>query len=147
MIREVQADELGRLSALCRRAKAHWGYSAAVMAAFERELTLRPEYLGPGLVCWDAGEPAGLARVSVSGLLADLEYLFVDPSAMGQGIGQDLFTWAVDHARRKGARRLGIDSDPFAEPFYLHMGAIRVGAAPSGSIPGRMLPRLALDFV
>jgi GNAT superfamily N-acetyltransferase len=146
MIREVRADELGSLSALCQQAKAHWGYDAALLAAFEHELTVRPESLGPGLVCWDPEVPLGLAQVSVSGPSAELEFLFVDPSAMGQGVGRHLFTWAVDHARSKGARRLGIDSDPFAEPFYLHMGATRVGTAPSGSIPGRLLPRLDLDL-
>ncbi|TCT06419.1 hypothetical protein EDC22_1111 [Tepidamorphus gemmatus] len=36
-----------------------------------------------------------------------------------------------------------VDSDPFAEGFYLAMGAQRVGEAPSGAIAGRMLPRLA----
>ena len=147
MIREVRGDELGRLSKLCRRAKTHWGYDTAMMAAFETELALRREHLGPGLVCWDSGEPVGVARVSLSGPLAELEVLFVDPSAMGRGIGRRLFAWAVDRARVHGAHRLGIDSDPFAEPFYLHMGAVRTGHAPSGSIPGRMLPRLDLDLV
>ena len=146
MIREVRADELNGLSVLCLRAKAHWGYDASMMAAFGDELTLRPEHLGPGLVCWDTGAPKGVARVSVSAQMAELEDLFVEPSAMGQGIGRDLFAWAVDHARAQGALRLGIDSDPFAEPFYLHMGAVRTGHAPSGSIPGRMLPRLDLDL-
>jgi len=36
-----------------------------------------------------------------------------------------------------------LDADPDAEPFYLHHGARRIGEVPSGSIPGRMLPRLA----
>jgi hypothetical protein len=37
-----------------------------------------------------------------------------------------------------------IDADPFAESFYLALGCERIGEAPSGSIPGRMLPRLRL---
>jgi hypothetical protein len=35
------------------------------------------------------------------------------------------------------------DSDRHAEGFYRAMGMRRIGEAPSGSIPGRMLPRLA----
>lgn len=35
-----------------------------------------------------------------------------------------------------------IDADPNAEPFYRAMGAVRIGATPSGSIPGRELPLL-----
>jgi SAM-dependent methyltransferase len=41
--------------------------------------------------------------------------------------------------------RLTIDADPHAEAFYVAMGAARVGESPSGSIPGRMLPRLELS--
>jgi hypothetical protein len=35
-----------------------------------------------------------------------------------------------------------IESDPFAEKFHLALGAARIGEAPSGSIAGRMLPRM-----
>ena len=37
-------------------------------------------------------------------------------------------------------------ADPFAAPFYRRMGMADVGMAPSGSIPGRMLPRLAMPL-
>ena len=33
-------------------------------------------------------------------------------------------------------------ADPDAAPFYVHMGAEPAGEAESGSIPGRLLPRL-----
>jgi GNAT superfamily N-acetyltransferase len=142
-IRQAGPADLAELTALCLRSKAHWGYDSSFMAAVVDELTLRPAHLGPGLACWDAGHgPVGVVRVSVSGDEADLEDLFVDPTAIGKGLGRRLFDWAADHARAQGALRMGIDSDPFAEPFYLAQGAIRVGEAPSGSIPGRMLPRL-----
>lgn len=39
---------------------------------------------------------------------------------------------------------LTIDSDPHAEAFYLHFGAVRVGATPSTVRPDRLLPRLEL---
>jgi hypothetical protein len=41
--------------------------------------------------------------------------------------------------------RIRIEGDPFAEGFYLTMGAIRVGETPSRSIPGRSLPLLSVD--
>jgi len=143
MIREATEADLPALTALCLAAKAHWGYDAAFMAACEQELTLRAQHLGPGLVFWeDLGAARGVVRVSVDGALGELEDLFVHPGAMGTGLGRRLFDWASAFARAKGAKEMGIDSDPFAEPFYAHMGARVVGKAPSGSIPGRMLPRM-----
>jgi hypothetical protein len=35
-----------------------------------------------------------------------------------------------------------VDADPYAAAFYRRCGAIDVGLVPSGSIPGRFLPRL-----
>ena len=80
------------------------------------------------------------------GAEADLAKLFVAPTAQGAGIGRALFAWAVAEARRKGARRMTIESDPHARAFYERMGAAVIGEAPSGAIPGRTLPLLALDL-
>lgn len=145
-IRRAHPGELADLTAICLRAKSHWGYDADFMAAVVDELTLGVADLGPGLACWDAGDgPVAVVQLTVSGETAHLGDLFVDPPAMRQGIGRKLFAWAADRARTAGAVRMSIDSDPFAEPFYRAMGARCVGSAPSGSIPGRMLPRM--DFV
>jgi hypothetical protein len=54
--------------------------------------------------------------------------------------------WAAGVARNMGATRLFIEADPDAAPFYRRMGAVDVGLAPSGSIPGRILPKLAVDL-
>ncbi|MCK8464648.1 GNAT family N-acetyltransferase [Aliiroseovarius sp. S1339] len=142
LIRPVRRADLAQMNAMILRAKAHWGYDAAFMEAVVDELTITPDDLGPDLVIWHDRAPLGMAHVSVDGATAQLEDLFVDPSAMGQGIGAALFQWAAVRARTLGARVLRIDSDPFALPFYQHMGAIVVGEVPSGSIPGRMLPLL-----
>jgi hypothetical protein len=49
----------------------------------------------------------------------------------------NLPTWAADGG--------WIDADPATAPFSRRLGARDVGVAPSGSIAGRMLPRLVLD--
>ncbi len=61
---------------------------------------------------------------------------------MGKGLGRILFDTIAKHARSLGFTSLNIHSDPYAEAFYLHMGAKKVGDLPSGSIPGRTLPLL-----
>jgi GNAT superfamily N-acetyltransferase len=72
--------------------------------------------------------------------LAFLEDLFVDPDAMGQGVGRQLFLRAASVAREWGAGVMEFESDPFAESFYLRLGAERVGMSPSQLLPGRSIP-------
>lgn len=72
--------------------------------------------------------------------------MFVEPDAIGRGVGRTLFEHTVAQARRLGFTALTIDADPNAEPFYVAMGALRIGATPSGSIPGRELPLLRIEL-
>lgn len=43
-------------------------------------------------------------------------------------------------------RTVRVHADPNAEPFRVAMGAVRIGATPSGSIPGRELPSLRIEL-
>jgi len=70
--------------------------------------------------------------------------LFVDPTDIGSGVGRALLDDAVRYAARRGWSTLRVESDPGAEGFYVAHGARRVGAVPSGSVPGRELPLLDL---
>ncbi len=144
VIRPPVLAELDALSALQLRSKAHWGYDATFMAACTDELTLTPKDLSDtALVLADLGGTlAGVAQVGPKGQDADLFGLFVDPPHMGAGLGRTLFQWCVAAARDVSDDRLLIDADPDAAAFYERMGARRIGTAPSGSIPGRLLPLL-----
>ncbi|NUS37935.1 MAG: GNAT family N-acetyltransferase [Lysobacter sp.] len=61
---------------------------------------------------------------------AELDLLFVDDAAQGRGVGALLFAHMRKTARALGAHRVRIVSHPPAEPFYLRMGAVRVGEQP-----------------
>src|SRR3546814_12499406 len=54
---------------------------------------------------------------------AEISLLFVEPAAIGRGIGRALWEHAVAKARREGLRRLKVLSDPFALGFYRAVGA------------------------
>lgn len=148
LIRSPRVEELPALSALCLRSKAVWGYDAAFMAACRAELTFDPSELVSSriAVAADGDDVLGVAQVKLSGRDADLQKLFVEPAAMRGGIGKALFAWAIDVSREIGAVRMTIEADPDAAPFYRRLGARDIGSAPSGSIAGRMLPKLALDL-
>jgi hypothetical protein len=49
-----------------------------------------------------------------------------------------LWEHAVASALERGFQTLSLESDPNAEPFYLHMGAERIGEREV--TPGRVLP-------
>lgn len=149
MIRSPSVDELPRLSDLCLRSKAVWGYDGAFIEACRSELSFAPSDLESThvAVAEEDGKILGVAQVRVSVANADLLKLFVEPEILRRGTGRALFAWATDISRRMGAHQLTIEADPGAVPFYRRMGARDAGTAPSGSIPGRLLPRLTFDIL
>jgi GNAT superfamily N-acetyltransferase len=144
-VRAAHAGEAAALTALCVRSKAHWGYDAEFMRSSQASLTVSDADIASGrvLVAERKGVLFGVARVEPDG---ELGLMFVDPGAMSRGAGRVLFDAAVALARRLGARRMAILSDPNAAPFYERMGARLVGQAPSDAIPGRTLPLYEYDL-
>jgi GNAT superfamily N-acetyltransferase len=144
-IRLAQLDEAETLSDLAFRSKAHWGYSADFMEAARSELRITPEQLTTQriFVLEQAGQVMGfykLREVAVDGV--ELTDLFIDPAAIGRGWGRLLWEHAVTTARRAGYLQMTWESDPYAEGFYLHMGAQRTGQVESTVKSGRFLPRM-----
>lgn len=134
------------MTGLVLRSKAAWGYDDAFMRACQDELTITATMIASQqmMVAAIAAEVIGLAQLSLDGETAELAKLFVDPRHMRAGAGRRLFGWSVDAARLAGARNLVVESDPYAAEFYRRMGMVDDGEVPSGSIKGRMLPRLRL---
>ena len=147
-IRRAREADLLPLSALCMRSKAVWGYDQAFMEAAEAELTYSLDDLRETSVALASlgGDIVATAQVEATDGVADLLKLFVEPDALRSGLGRAMFDWAADEARRLGARCMTIEADPFAAAFYERMGAVRIGVAPSGAVPGRKLPLLRFDL-
>jgi GNAT superfamily N-acetyltransferase len=102
---------------------------------------------GRVLVALDAaGRVAGTVSVGRDGDDAELALMFVEPAAMGDGVGRALFEAAVGLARRLGHRRMTILADVNAAPFYERMGARFLRNEPSDAIPGRVLPFYEYDL-
>jgi GNAT superfamily N-acetyltransferase len=145
-----RAQDADALSELALRSKGYWGYDAAFLEACRDELTLTADQAAAARVVRGndgtargfhvlASDPAGEpAR-------GELLMLFVDPSAIGSGVGRALLDDALRYAARLGWSTLRVESDPGAVGFYVAHGARRVGTVPSGSVPGRELPLLELS--
>ncbi len=95
-------------------------------------------------VCVSGGEVLGFYRLVVTGPEGEVADCFVSPTAQRQGVGAALMQHLKDAALAKGVKRLELQSDPHAEPFYLALGYVRFGQSPSGSIPGRYLPLMEM---
>lgn len=147
-IRPARAHEAGALSRLALRSKAHWGYDRAFLDACRDDLLIESGRCdGVHLLLAEIdGSLAGFVEVTGAPPVGELANLWIDPPFMGAGLGRRLWETALDLARDLGYSALTIDSDPHAEPFYLHMGAVKIGEAPSTVTPSRMLPLLRIDL-
>jgi GNAT superfamily N-acetyltransferase len=146
-VRRAKTEEANALTRLCLRSKAHWGYDAAFIERSTPALTVTTAMIAAGsvLVAEDAaGIALGVAAIAATPRAGrfELSLLFVDPAALRGGVGRALFGAVTRTLRDAGAESLTILSDPFALGFYERLGAVRVGDAPSGAIPGRRLPLL-----
>ncbi|MFJ7204103.1 GNAT family N-acetyltransferase [Streptomyces sp. NPDC098789] len=135
-VRAARPDEAAALGALALRSKAHWGYDEEFLASCAPELAIRAEEVGARrvVVAEASGsrpELLGVATLEGRPPVAELGLLFVEPSAIGRGVGRRLYRDAVRRARELGCRTLVIDADPHAAGFYRAMGA----RPPAGGAP------------
>src|SRR5437868_7320232 len=136
-LRPARPEELEALSELCLRSQVVWGYDRDFLNACRAELSIRPEELQHSHLRVAVREGiVGVVQFTIDGQSADLQKLFVEPSAIGLGVGRILLGWATQAARDLGACEMTIDADPGAVAFYKKMGAVDHGLVPSGSISG-----------
>lgn len=146
ILRPARIEDAAALSELALRSKGHWGYPAEFLEACRAELTIHPGQVPDVVVAEVDGVVAGFRLLAVDGPAAELDALFVDPPFIGSGVGGRLLAEVLATARALGVATLGLDADPGAEAFYARSGARTVGTTPSGSIPGRTLPRMEFDL-
>ncbi|MFJ5633551.1 GNAT family N-acetyltransferase [Streptomyces goshikiensis] len=126
-LRAARPDEAEALTALVARSKAYWGYDAEFLASCAGELRVRGAQVAARriVVAEDAdGAVLGLASLEGRAPRGELGLLFVEPAAMGRGVGRLLYRDALRRAAELGVRRLLIGSDPHAAGFYRAMGAV-----------------------
>ncbi|MFE2145818.1 GNAT family N-acetyltransferase, partial [Streptomyces sp. NPDC059456] len=139
-LRAAGPGEARALTALVLRSKAYWGYDGPFLASCAPELRIRAGEVADRriVVAEDpsGGRVLGLASLEGAPPVARLGLLFVEPDAIGRGVGRRLYRDALRRAAGLGFRRLLIDSDPHAAGFYRAMGA------PHAPSPGRAGARL-----
>ncbi|WP_339719632.1 GNAT family N-acetyltransferase [uncultured Paraglaciecola sp.] len=150
VIRFAKPQEALLLSKLALRSKGHWGYDADFLLSCKEELTYNLSQLLLPTYCFKLTELNGQTITGFFALnvsdrdSAVLEALFIDPAFIGQGYGKRLLSEAIAVAKEYKAKKMTLQSDPFAENFYLANGAVKVGEMESQSIRGRFLPKLEI---
>lgn len=142
-LRAARPEEARALTALVLRSKAHWGYDARFLASRAPELTLRPDEVAARrvVVAQDGrGAVVGLASLEGEGVRARLGLLFVEPAAIGRGVGRLLYRDVLRRATALDMGRLLIDADPHAAGFYRAMGAVAASGGPEGLVRFEVAP-------
>lgn len=125
----AKPEDAGVLTEIAHAAKRHWGYPERWIESWRDTLTIRAEFIDAHLTycAFEDGRAVGFYTLTNENDGLHLDHLWIEPRAMGSGIGRALFEHAVEQARRLGHRLLKIEADPNAEGFYTRMGARRVG--------------------
>jgi GNAT superfamily N-acetyltransferase len=144
-IRRPRIDELSLLSSLALRSKAYWGYDNEFIEMCREELTVKKRFLEEHEIFIGELEQkitGFYVLEEINANKTELSFLFIEPQFIKNGIGKKLFAHAIRLAFSRNYRSIIIQSDPFAEAFYLKMGAVKIGIRPSSSISNRDLPLL-----
>jgi GNAT superfamily N-acetyltransferase len=143
-IRLAIAGEAHLLSELASRAKAYWPYDEEYLRLCRSVVHVTPEDIQrwPFKVAVEGESLCGFVAVCAVEGERMLDHLWIDPPYIGRGLGRILFMEGVASAREMGWTRFTIASDPYAEGFYLKMGAKRIGERESKIKKSLFLPLL-----
>lgn len=142
-LRPAAPDDYERVRELTFESKAHWGYDRDFVRRWADGLGFEDEEerwvveLDGAIVAW-----AGL--VPLADGVAVLDDLWVDPAAIGRGLGSRLFRLAADRARELGAERLEWGAEPNAVGFYEKLGGRKLRDHVTEW--GRLAPWMGLDL-
>jgi len=143
-LRPATVSDCDALSDLSFRSKASNSYDVAFMEACRDELAVMPETIAEGEL-WISeigGKPVGFFDIRLENATLEVYALYVDPDLKRSGMGRKLWAAMEERALAMAAKAIELDADPSAVDFYSAMGCSVIGQSPSGSIPGRMLPRM-----
>jgi GNAT superfamily N-acetyltransferase len=146
-VRRARPHEGARLADLAVRAKSHWGYSEEFLESARADLAIDADTIRSARIYVVERRSA---TIGFYGLLGNpprgrLEWMFLEPDAIGRGYGRWMWNDAMQRAKAAGFVELRIESDRFAEPFYEAMGATRIGVTTS-PVDGAPLPLFKVDL-
>ena len=143
-IRRATAHDAVALTALMQASSAYGGDYRSILDGYEITAEqIRTEAI---FLAERGGNLLGFYALLLNTPKPELDLMFVDDAAQGQGIGACLFAHMRHTALSHGVRELKIVSHPPAEAFYARMGATRVDLLPAGGHVTWPRPVMALKL-
>ncbi|WGH74078.1 GNAT family N-acetyltransferase [Tenacibaculum tangerinum] len=148
MIAKAQLQDAEKLTEIALKAKAYWGYTKEQMEVWRDDLTVTTKMF----------DECNIYKFQIQNTIVGfyvlyranirtsfLDFLFVSPDFIKQGIGSKLLNHAKDYCLSGSCAVLNVLADPNAESFYLKHG-FKVIAKRKSGIEGRFLPEMELYF-
>ncbi len=143
-LRPARPDDDRCLTDLAARSEAHWGYDTAFMATFREVYRITEAFITEHtvFVAEEDDRILGFYALVDGDEGVELEYMYLDPSRLGRGLGRILWEHMAAHCRAKDIERIHLVCGPEPRAFYLKMGAVQTGEADSLVVPGRRVARM-----
>ena len=125
-ITRATTDQASTLTKLMHESSAYQGDYASILDGYE----VTPHYIETNstFVAKSGDDILGFYALLIDP--PELDLLFVADLAQGLGIGARLITHLLAEARTRGIETIRVVAHPPASPFYVRMGALRIGSIP-----------------
>lgn len=147
-IEKASIDDHETLTAITKKSKAYWGYSADQIEIWSPFLTVSKEYIqrNPVFNLRLDNEIVGYYSFFYeSETTIKLDNLFVLPEFIGKGFGKVLVNDFLVRLKDQNFQKVVLNSEPNAENFYTKFGFVKVGQIET-SIKDRYLPIMELKI-
>jgi N-acetylglutamate synthase-like GNAT family acetyltransferase len=137
-----------KLTEIALKSKAFWGYSDELLKSWTHDLTVTEKMIREMMVYKFISDDEIIGFYILNQpkeTIIELEFLFVLPSFIGKGIGNQLLQHAFIKAKNLKCTQVSLLADPHAVSFYESKGFVKVGNKQS-AIVGRFLPLMQRDL-
>lgn len=140
---KADSTDINRLRTIAYHSEAHWGYDETFMGIFEERFNITEEFLShnPVYAAAKGDETVGFWGMHSGEEGDELEYFYIAPSYLNQGLGKIMWHHLIAWCADQGIDAFTFVTSPQAAGFYEKMGAVIVGERRS-VIDGRQIPLL-----
>lgn len=136
------------LTDIAIESKSYWGYNSEILYSWQDDLTVTKNMIAK-LICYKVlcdDETVGFYILNQPKNAAiELEFLFVKPTFIAKGFGNQLIQHAISEAKQLNVKKITLLADPNAEAFYKSKGFYSIDYKES-SVKNRFLPVMKLDI-
>ncbi|UAM98344.1 GNAT family N-acetyltransferase [Polaribacter litorisediminis] len=148
MIIKATISDTKQLTAIALQSKAFWGYSDDLIQSWTDELTVTEQMMSEMFVYKFLKDDKIMGFYILNQPkkeTIELEFLFVLPEYIGQGIGNQLLQHSFEKAKILKAKTMQLLADPNAASFYESKGFSIIDKIQS-AVFNRFLPLMQKDL-